>query len=74
MLRVQRRTPWQRVAKNHDVRRQLRRPRSVPLSQYLARQSLDNVEIRLDSQPPVTDPRSGKAREVIAGTQTTDDG
>ena len=43
------------------------------LSQYLARQSLDNVEIRLASQPPAIDPRSGKAREVIAGTQTTGD-
>lgn len=35
--RVQRRTPWERVAKNHHVRRQLRRPRGVPLSQNLAR-------------------------------------
>ena len=37
MLRVQRRTPGQRVAKNHHVRRQLRRPRSFPLSQNFAR-------------------------------------
>jgi addiction module HigA family antidote len=37
MPRVQRRTPRQRVAKNHHVRRQLRRPRSFPLSQNLAR-------------------------------------
>jgi hypothetical protein len=37
MLRVQRRTPGQRVAKNHHVRRPLRRPRSFPLSQNLAR-------------------------------------
>ena len=37
MLRVQRRAPGQRVAKNHDVRRQLRRPRSFPLSQNLVR-------------------------------------
>src|SRR3989442_12593107 len=37
MLRVQSRTPGQRVAKNHHVWRQLRRPRSFPLSQNLAR-------------------------------------
>ena len=37
MLRVQRRTPGQRVAKNRHVRRQLRRPRSFPLSQDLVR-------------------------------------
>ena len=37
MLRVQRRTAGQRVAKNHYVRRQLRRPRSFPLSQNFAR-------------------------------------
>jgi hypothetical protein len=37
MLRVQRRTPGQRVAKNRHVRRQLCRPRSFPLSQNLAR-------------------------------------
>ena len=37
MLRVQRRTPGQWVAKNHYVRRQLRRPRSFPLSQNFAR-------------------------------------
>jgi hypothetical protein len=37
MLRVQRRTPGPWVAKNRHVRRQLRRPRSFPLSQNLAR-------------------------------------
>jgi hypothetical protein len=37
MLRVQRRPPGQRVAKNHHVRRPLRKPRSFPLSQNLAR-------------------------------------
>jgi hypothetical protein len=37
MLRVQCRTPGQRVAKNHHVRRQLCCPRSFPLSQNLAR-------------------------------------
>ena len=36
------------------------------LSQYLARQSLDNVQLHLAEEPPVPDPRSGKAREVIA--------
>jgi hypothetical protein len=32
---------------------------------YLARQSLPNVGVALDSRPPVTDPHSGKLREVI---------
>ena len=36
MLRVQCRTPGQRVAKNHHVRRQLGRPCSFPLSRNLA--------------------------------------
>jgi putative adenylate-forming enzyme len=36
------------------------------LRAYLAHQALDNVEICLDAQPPVPDPRSGKLREVIA--------
>ena len=36
-LRVQRRTPGQRVAKNCHVRRQLRRPHSFPLSQDFGR-------------------------------------
>ncbi len=35
------------------------------LSRYLAAQSLANVEIVLDKQPPLPDPRSGKLREVI---------
>ncbi len=35
------------------------------LHRYLAEQSLANVEIVLDGQPPVVDPRSGKLREVI---------
>ena len=35
------------------------------LSRYLAAQSLGNVEITLDPQPPARDPRSGKLREVI---------
>jgi phenylacetate-coenzyme A ligase PaaK-like adenylate-forming protein len=56
--------PGQRSAQWHAVQR--------ALSQYLARQSLDNVELRLDSQPPVADPRSGKAREVVARPETTD--
>ena len=42
------------------------------LSQYLARQSLDNVQLHLASQPPVPDPRSGKAREVIASSESPD--
>jgi len=36
------------------------------LHALLAHQSLDNVRVTLDSHPPVTDPRSGKFREVIA--------
>jgi phenylacetate-coenzyme A ligase PaaK-like adenylate-forming protein len=36
------------------------------LHAYLANQSLDSVRVTLDSHPPVTDPRSGKFREVIA--------
>ena len=39
------------------------------LGEYLARQSLDNVELHLAAQPPVPDPRSGKAREVIASAE-----
>ena len=35
------------------------------LSRYLAAQSLAHVRIELDSSPPVTDPRSGKLRQVI---------
>jgi hypothetical protein len=35
--RVQRRTPGERVAKNHHVRRQFRRPRGFPLGQNLTR-------------------------------------
>jgi phenylacetate-coenzyme A ligase PaaK-like adenylate-forming protein len=35
------------------------------LSHYLASQSLANVEIVLDPEPPAVDPRSGKLREVI---------
>ena len=37
------------------------------LGQYLATQSLDNVQLHLAAQAPVPDPRSGKVREVIAG-------
>ena len=43
------------------------------LGQFLAQQSLDNVHLHLDAQPPIRDPRSGKAREVIAsGEQAAD--
>jgi phenylacetate-coenzyme A ligase PaaK-like adenylate-forming protein len=56
--------PGERSAQWHAVRR--------ALGQYLARQSLDNVELHLAPQPPAADPRSGKAREVIAGPETTD--
>jgi hypothetical protein len=38
------------------------------LHAYLAHQALDNVELCLDAQPPVPDPRSGKLREVIAAS------
>jgi putative adenylate-forming enzyme len=40
------------------------------LRAYLAHQALDNVEICLDAQPPVPDPRSGKLREVIAANRS----
>ena len=40
------------------------------LHAYLAHQSLDNVEVCLDAQAPVPDPRSGKLREVIAAVST----
>jgi phenylacetate-coenzyme A ligase PaaK-like adenylate-forming protein len=43
------------------------------LSQYLAQQSLENVHLHLAAQAPVRDPRSGKAREVIACAQATVD-
>jgi hypothetical protein len=36
------------------------------LHDYLALQSLDNVRLSLDVEPPVVDLRSGKLREVIA--------
>ena len=35
------------------------------LHAYLSHQALDNVELALDAQPPLADPRSGKLREVI---------
>jgi phenylacetate-coenzyme A ligase PaaK-like adenylate-forming protein len=50
--------PGERSAQWHAVQR--------ALSQYLAIQSLDNVELHLAGEPPMADPRSGKAREVIA--------
>jgi phenylacetate-coenzyme A ligase PaaK-like adenylate-forming protein len=43
------------------------------LRQYLARQSLENVQLHLAAQPPVPDPRSGKAREVIASQEANTD-
>jgi len=36
------------------------------LGRYLAQHALDNVQLHLAAQPPAPDPRSGKAREVIA--------
>jgi phenylacetate-coenzyme A ligase PaaK-like adenylate-forming protein len=39
------------------------------LTRFLAQQSLDNVHLHLDAQAPVADPRSGKAREVIARSE-----
>ena len=63
-VRLAAKEPGQRSAQWQVVQR--------ALSQYLARQSLENVEIRLAGEPPAIDPRSGKAREVIAGTQTDD--
>jgi phenylacetate-coenzyme A ligase PaaK-like adenylate-forming protein len=56
--------PGRRSAQWHAVQRALGR--------YLAQQSLDNVELRLAGEPPVADPRSGKAREVIASAPTPD--
>lgn len=38
------------------------------LHAYLAHQALGNVELALDAQPPIPDPRSGKLREVIAAS------
>ena len=58
--------PAQRSAQWHAVQR--------ALSQYLALQSLDNVEVRLAKKPPVPDPHSGKAREVIANASPPPDG
>jgi phenylacetate-coenzyme A ligase PaaK-like adenylate-forming protein len=49
-----RRTVWQAVSK--------------ALARYLAAQSLGNVEVVLDAQPPVVDARSGKLRSVIIDT------
>ena len=40
------------------------------LNAYLAHQALDNVQLRLDEQPPTPDPRSGKLREVIAAVRS----
>lgn len=36
------------------------------LGRYLEQHALDNVQLHLAAQPPMPDPRSGKAREVIA--------
>ncbi|MGE5169863.1 MAG: hypothetical protein ACM3JC_05765 [Rudaea sp.] len=36
------------------------------LAAYLARQGASNARLDLDASPPLTDPRSGKLREVIA--------
>ena len=36
------------------------------LRAYLAQQSLDNVRLHLAAEAPVSDPRSGKFREVLA--------
>src|SRR6202048_4901641 len=56
VLRVQCRTPGQRVAKNHHVRRQLCRPCSFPLSQNLAwrctKQCNPVPNVRLFRAPP----------------------
>ncbi|HKU85266.1 MAG TPA: phenylacetate--CoA ligase family protein [Casimicrobiaceae bacterium] len=38
------------------------------LHAYFAHQALGNVELALDAQPPIPDPRSGKLREVIAAS------
>jgi phenylacetate-CoA ligase len=39
------------------------------LHAYLERQALGNVELALDAQPPIPDPRSGKLREVVAASR-----
>ena len=44
----------------------LRHAAERALHDYLALQSLDNVRLSLDVEPPVVDLRSGKLREVIA--------
>ena len=48
-----------------------RRAAKRALRRYLARQSLGNVEVVLDSRLPVVDARSGKMREVIASPSRT---
>ena len=39
------------------------------LDAYLSHQALGNVQLALDTEPPLPDPRSGKLREVIASVR-----
>ena len=59
-LRLATRDPGERRAGWSAAKRALR--------SYLAQQSLGNVDVVLDSRLPVPDERSGKLREVIAGS------
>jgi phenylacetate-CoA ligase len=43
---------------------------SKALVRYLSEQSLANIDVVLDTLPPVVDPRSGKLRSVIVDPQT----
>ena len=49
----------------HHDRRMTWHSAESALKDYLARQSLSNVRVTLDSSAPVTDSRSGKLRQVI---------
>ena len=48
-----------------DARHAIGRAAAAALSNYLAQQSLANVQVKLDGRSPCSDGRSGKLREVI---------
>ncbi len=52
-----------------DERHRIWLAAAAALRHYLARQSLGNVQVVLDPDPPKADARSGKLREVIAEAQ-----
>jgi len=55
-----------RLEARQNDRRAVWRAAEGALREYLAQQALPNVEVGLDTRPPVTDRHSGKLREVIA--------